>query len=305
MDRPLALLLDAFGDVFTATQASSAGVDRRQLRLLVDSGTVQRASRGGYVVRKTSEADSIARIRLALLQHPSCLASHQSALALLNLPTWSLPMDPVHLCFVQGRTRTRERDLVMHSPAPAMRMALVDGWRSVDAATAAAQVAASGALDAAVCAADGALHRELTNVERFAEVVASWGSNRGARIVRAMLELTDGRSESPGETRLRLIVRRLGLAVTPQVWVTANGRRYRVDLLADEYPLILEFDGMVKYEGAGGANALIAEKQREDDLRREHAVIRFAWHDLKPEIVKHHLEQGLRQCRARFLDGRR
>ncbi|MDQ5839792.1 MAG: hypothetical protein M3537_01290, partial [Chloroflexota bacterium] len=45
--------------------------------------------------------------------------------------------------------------------------------------------------------------------------------------------------------------------------------------------LVVEFDGAVKYEGAQGREALVAEKKREDLLRQlGHGIVRLVWSDL-------------------------
>lgn len=61
----------------------------------------------------------------------------------------------------------------------------------------------------------------------------------------------------------------------------------RVDFLFRELNLIVEFDGALKYAGADGREALIAEKRREDALRRlGYRVVRLTWADLHdPERV--------------------
>ena len=54
----------------------------------------------------------------------------------------------------------------------------------------------------------------------------------------------------------------------------------RVDLLVGDR-VVVEFDGLVKYEGAEGRAALAAEKRREDWLRSlGYEVVRLTWADL-------------------------
>lgn len=56
----------------------------------------------------------------------------------------------------------------------------------------------------------------------------------------------------------------------------------RVDFLFREKRLIVEFDGAMKYGGAEGRAALVAEKRREDALRRlGYRVVRLTWADLR------------------------
>jgi len=50
---------------------------------------------------------------------------------------------------------------------------------------------------------------------------------------------------------------------------------------------VVEFDGAVKYAGADGRAALVAEKLREDRLRAlGYEVVRIVWSDLaRPDII--------------------
>jgi very-short-patch-repair endonuclease len=79
-----------------------------------------------------------------------------------------------------------------------------------------------------------------------------------------------------------------GLDVEPQVVIRdeVGDVVARVDLAVRGTRVLIEFDGLVKYR-EGGSEALIAEKRREDELRRlGYVVVRFTWADLyRPERV--------------------
>lgn len=74
------------------------------------------------------------------------------------------------------------------------------------------------------------------------------------------MDLADARSESPGESRTRLLLGslRLGTAV-PQVEIRdAEGYLVgRVDFLYEQQRTIVEFDGLVKYGDADGRVAVL------------------------------------------------
>jgi very-short-patch-repair endonuclease len=92
----------------------------------------------------------------------------------------------------------------------------------------------------------------------------------------------DPACESVGETRTRLLLTDHGLPVRSQVEICdeVGGLVGRVDLLVGDR-VIVEFDGAVKYEGAEGRAALVAEKRREDALRAlGYVVVRVTWADL-------------------------
>ena len=61
----------------------------------------------------------------------------------------------------------------------------------------------------------------------------------------------------------------------------------RVDFLFRAQRTIVEFDGLLKYGGADGRQALVEEKRREDTLRSlGYQVVRLTWRDLHdPALV--------------------
>jgi very-short-patch-repair endonuclease len=82
----------------------------------------------------------------------------------------------------------------------------------------------------------------------------------------------------------RLVFAGLGLA-QPEQQVDIRDERgrfvARVDFLIRERRLVIEFDGATKYAGPDGRAALMAEKRREDELRRlGYRVVRLTWADL-------------------------
>ncbi|HEY3509384.1 hypothetical protein [Kribbella sp. NPDC051137] len=98
---------------------------------------------------------------------------------------------------------------------------------------------------------------------------------------RAAAQFADGRSESVGESRFRVLMANHGLPA-PELQVEIrddHGRQIaRVDFLVAGV-LVIEFDGALKY--ADGPGAVVAEKWREGRLReRGDGVLRFGWADL-------------------------
>jgi very-short-patch-repair endonuclease len=123
---------------------------------------------------------------------------------------------------------------------------------------------------------DGALRAGRTTRQEIDELLGRMRHTPGLSTARAALDLADGLAESPGESRLRVLLTRLGIEFVAQHWVrTSAGRHYRVDFYLPALGVVLEYDGRVKYAGdaAGldgdrsGQEALLAEKRREDDLR--------------------------------------
>jgi very-short-patch-repair endonuclease len=103
------------------------------------------------------------------------------------------------------------------------------------------------------------------------------------------LRQAEGASGSGGETRTRLLLADLGHSVQSPVRIPDQTGAViaRVDLLVGER-VVVEFDGLIKYEGAEGRATLAAEKAREDLLRSlGYEVVRITWADLaRPRRVE-------------------
>ena len=123
-----------------------------------------------------------------------------------------------------------------------------------------------------------------------------------------LLRHADGRHESPGETRLAHALRLLGIAAMPQVRIA--GSNAVVDFLVVDAPVIIEFDGQVKYGRSAdevdpfgrrlaGREVLWQEKRREDRLRElGYEVVRVTWSDLdSPQELARRIRQAVARAR--------
>ncbi|MGG5260311.1 type IV toxin-antitoxin system AbiEi family antitoxin domain-containing protein [Phycicoccus avicenniae] len=277
-------------DVLSTRDATRLDVDPNSLAELVDAGTLVRVRRGAYVLGSTwaqatpeRRLDLRARAVLHARGRPHEAATHQSALAVHGLPLHDAPLDVVDLCGHVSRVRTAS-GLRLHPTDVELPVVVVDGCRSVSVDVALAQVALREGREAVVVAADRALREGATDLERVTSLVARLAESprRAARAV-TWLRQADPLSESVGETRTRLLLLDLGHPVTSQARVAdEQGRVFaRVDLMVAGR-VVVEFDGLVKYEGAEGRAALAAEKAREDRLRAlGYEVVRITWVDLE------------------------
>jgi very-short-patch-repair endonuclease len=145
----------------------------------------------------------------------------------------------------------------------------------------------------ALILADCALHRRWCSLDALREAAGSLGRAKGIARVRWVMANADPNSESPGETWLRMIVAEAGYAVRSQVRITKGDFRARVDLVIDGTNVILEFDGLIKYnetdEGAA-RQAIVDERRRQADLElMGYRVVRFIWeqlHELESTIAR-------------------
>lgn len=97
-----------------------------------------------------------------------------------------------------------------------------------------------------VAVGDDLLRRGLATRERLAEIVRRHRGRRGVRKARRALELLDPRSESPQESRLRVIIIEAGLPVpVPNMTIRdgSGGFIARGDLVYQRWRIVVEYDG--------------------------------------------------------------
>lgn len=139
----------------------------------------------------------------------------------------------------------------------------------------------------AVVAMDSALWRRrqpgpLTTQEDIARIVDAAAGQRGCRAAYASSLFATSLSDSPEESHSRVQLHFLGFP-TPQLqrrFDLANGHYADADFFWEEFSHIGECDGRSKYrdpkllKGRSGEDVLFAEKERENELRRQ--VRRFS-----------------------------
>jgi hypothetical protein len=216
--------------------------------------------------------------------------SHQSAAVLLGLPLWDVPLDRVH---VTRRPRAwNDTSPVLCCHVARLRedeVVEVDGIQVTGPVRTALDLARSLPHEAAVVALDAALRLDLLSKEdlrtRLFDIAGAPGSRSATRAVL----FADGRSESVGESRSRVILHRWKLAPSAlqfEVRTAAGGVIGRTDFAWEEHRLVGEFDGRIKYgrllrPGQDAGDVVFREKEREDAIRDEGwGVVRWTWADL-------------------------
>nr|WP_241744466.1 DUF559 domain-containing protein [Cellulosimicrobium arenosum] len=122
------------------------------------------------------------------------------------------------------------------------------------------------------------------------QILLESAGKRGVVRARRALELADARSESPGETLVRLAATLGGIPTPePQIAVPTPLGAYVVDLAWPELRIAIEFDGAVKYSGGGDGDPA---QVRYDERARERAlvaagwtVVRFTWDELGDPVA--------------------
>ena len=314
MSEILIARAEALKGVFSTADACAAGVNANDLRALARDGTVVRVAPRAYVLGRAHAAAATPE-ELHRLETLSVLrsfdnrvaASHHSALALHRLPFWRVNTDEIHVCRVAGRSSRVRGRLHVHEAvtvSPLLTSPQSGEW-TTSVALAVIGTAMANGVEAGVVAMDAALHRGKTTEDELTTMLAKMRLTPGITSARQALRLADARTESPGETRTRLILTSIpgSPVVVPQFEVRSAGGELvgRADFLVGTRVLV-EFDGRSKYgmDGRRSEDDLWAEKLREDRLRAlGYIVVRVVWADLdRPQTVIARVLAALRVAEA-------
>jgi hypothetical protein len=293
-------------------QLLGEGVTDAELRALRRRGSLVTLRPGAYLGGPTPDdaaAQHLLAVRAALPRlGPDTVLSHTSAAVVHGLPLWSVRLDRVHA--TRDRASGARRSGVVHLHAAVLHpdeVTLVDGLLVTTVARTLADLGRMLPFEAALVPADAALFRGLLTPGALATAVdrAAHRWNNGA--ARRVVAFADGRAESPGETRSRVAIHRLGLP-SPVLQKRVIGTR--VDFYWEEFATVGEFDGKVKYgrclaPGQEPGDAVFAEKRREDALR-DHGleVARWVWFELYPfDTPAARLERAFARGRRNVLAG--
>jgi hypothetical protein len=282
------------GQLHLRRDAVRAGWTDDELGRLVRAGELARLRRGAYVARTlpqeaTARHRLLVRATLAGLRR-SAVVSHQSAAVVHGLPLWDVPLDRVHVTRKPPASVDVSRTLYSHvAQLRDDEIIEVDGLPVTTVIRTALDLARSLPHEAAVVALDAALHQGLLQRAdlqiRLFDIAGTPGSRSAARAV----AFADGRSESVGESRSRVVLHRWGLAPSAiqfEVIRDDGSLIGRTDFVWEDRKVVGEFDGRVKYgrllrPGQDPGDAVFEEKRREDEIRGEGwGVIRWIWADL-------------------------
>ena len=306
MEHKARARMSANGGVISAGELAALGYSMQDVQGWVRRDHLVRVRRGAFVDATAWSAAGVdERYRLTVMavgrsRGGDEVVSRHSALSLWRLPLWDVDRDLVVLSADVEETATRSGLRVTPLRGLVARQR-VEGLQ-VQAVADALVTTASFSVEGAVVAADAALRTGACSLPELEEARRRLLVGlRGSRRVRRALGAVDARSESPGESRTRLVLTALELPIESQHEVRDGWGRLvaRVDFLVAGR-VVVEFDGAMKYAGAEGQEALVAEKRREDRLRElGYAVIRLTWADLRrPQEIRRRVEGALRRVAA-------
>lgn len=267
--------------LFTAVDARRAGYEHGEIRQLCATGRWRRLRRGIYVT-----ADDLARAEedgrmhqldclavLLAVDRPAAALSHGTASRLWGFPQRRRAGEGLIQLTDPSHGGTGRGFHISRAPLDRHEIAVRGPFRLTTPARTLIDCARALPLEDAVVAMDAALLADRVTRAHLREAVSRARSWRGGRSAVRALSLTDGRAESPLETRGRLRIVGAGLP-TPelQVEIRSAGRLVGVvDAWFDQAAVAVEFDGRVKYmdpwRGRSPEQTLWDEKRREDELR--------------------------------------
>ena len=249
------------------------------------------------------DAEHLVRARALLDRVGQVVVSHQSAALAWGLPTPGGPLGRVQLSPLVGRPGNPKSGpgYRLHSArVPLEATSQTSGLLVPDPGLTVLQCVRTLPLDWGVAIADAALHLGMVDAETLAAAAAQTRRVPGAARVRALPIHMSALAESPGESLLRLRLKRMGLTVAEQVVLSDVAGSPRVDFVVEGI-LVVEFDGRSKYGMAGDpAAAHWAEKVRHDRIvERGHPVLRVIWAELWDEpALSHRVHRALRRALA-------
>ena len=283
-------------------------LDRRQRR-----GELTRIRPGAYAPPPGS-ADPALRHRLqitatlAALRRPA-VVSHQSAAVLHGLLLWGVPLGRVHVTRRPPASSEVGRLLRCHVARLADDdVVSVDGVAVTSPLRTAVDLARTLPFESAVALLDAALYRRRLSHGELTARAADLGRMPGARAAARAVQFSDGRSESVGESRSRVLLHRIGLSPSTlqlEIDTPVSVAVGRTDFAWEAERVVGEFDGRVKYgrllrPGQDPGDAVFEEKRREDAIRDEDwGVVRWTWSELTPHVLGPRVHRALERGRRR------
>lgn len=259
-----------------------------------------RIRRGAYATSGIlAEAAGDPRLRCALdvaaartLRGQTGVASHQSAAALHGLPLLTTPPEGTVTLTVPPGKRNGGYDrsgVKCHmADLPKDHITKLYGLPATTAGRTVIDIARTSSFMEGVVVADSALHERYTSKTDLRRVLASCTQWRGTTTASRVVNFASGLAESPLESCARVIFHERGLP-PPELQVTIFSRSgaviARVDFIWPQYRVIVEADGLLKYDSGQTA---IKELARDRLLREAgYEVVHFTWKELftDPERV--------------------
>ncbi|KAA8879824.1 hypothetical protein F3087_43145 [Nocardia colli] len=234
------------------------------------------------------------------------IVSHQSAAVLYELPLWATALDLVHVTRDRPNGGRIRRASKIHCAPISDGVVEIDGWRTTSPARTVVDLARTLPFEQAVVVGDAAVRMLGITASELALELEFANRRNGISQARRTISFLDGRSESVGESRSRVMFKRHGIPVPAQQGEvrSATGEFLgRVDFYDESAGVVGEFDGQVKYgrllkRGQAPGDAVFKEKLREDAIRDTGLrMVRWTWHDLTGDSAIHRWQHAIHEPR--------
>lgn len=258
---------------FTAAQAVAAGVRRDQLARLRQRNVLRSPIRGVHVATALGDSLELRVACLKLVAPPDCVVVDRHAGWLLGAqmvlrPGEHVDLRPLSLFRPAGNGRLRNG--LADSGERNLTKSDVTDVRGIQVTTPIRTAWDLGRVrwtDEAISGLDAMFRLGAFSREEFLDGINRFRRMRWVTTLRAIGPYADGRSESPGESVLRLRCIEANVAVTPQVEVARDGVVVaRLDLADESRRLAYEYDGA---EWHSSPEQIEHDRERRADLRRD------------------------------------
>jgi hypothetical protein len=258
---------------FNRREAYALGITRRQLQ----SPAWRRLAKGVYARSDIAEAPLV-KLHAALHRAPSIgILSGHTAAWLHGIE--SNLSEPIEVTLPPMTPTSRLTALsIRRATVHPDEVVLVKGLPATTPLRTVADLGRRPPLIDAVALIDVALHRGVISADPLQVWASAHRGYRGVAILRRAIELSDARSESVMETRLRLLLVLAGLP-RPEVQVSLYDDTgmfiARVDLLYPRKRLVLEYDGVTH------RRSLASDNRRQNRLiEAGYTILRFTASDV-------------------------
>ncbi len=239
---------------FTYATARAAGISRRSIADLVQNGLLRRLLRGVYAAAQAPDTQLLRAQAMQLVVPDGCIVTDESAgwlcgAAMILRPGAHLEPPPLTIFAQAGADHDRLRNGLVTSGTRFLLPRDITQVHGVLTTTPLRTALDLGRLrhrDRAIAALDQLLRLGIFTLEELLEEIPRFRGMRGVRQLRVLAPIADGRSESPGESALRLRFHDGGLPIPePQQNIYDNHGRFigRADLLVVDLLFVAEYDG--------------------------------------------------------------
>ena len=283
---------------FTTADAARLGFSRTALSRATADGTLRRVFTGVYVRTDLPDSTTLRARAAALVMSPHSVLCDRTAAWIHGVDVFryaeleTVPSLESYVLRGHDPTDRREchggtRDLLPED------WTWIEGVRVTTPRRTAVDLACKLSRREALAALDALARTHGITVQEMNRLLLRYRRRRGVIQARELVQLTDARAESSGESWTRLAIHDDGLPPPePQWWVVVDGvQRYRLDLAYPKAKVLVEYDGEEFHTSP--------EDRDRDEARRE-LLRRRGWYVIvvtKESFAAEALDLWLRELR--------